>query len=141
MRRWAAGLLAALALAGCGSSGLSGGQRRAAATRICTLAAQRLRAIALAEAPAAGRRFLIRGIAVLGPEVSQLRALGATGLFGEGVTASSAELAALRFTVRGLRAGNDPVVAIKTLQQRLVPLEARANGAWRRLGISACVSR
>ena len=55
--------------------------------------------------------------------------------------AMQGELAALRSSLKGLRAGNDPVVAIKTLQQQLIALEQRANGAWRTLKVPACVSR
>jgi hypothetical protein len=143
MRRSAGALLVALALAlaGCGSSALTPVQLRTRATSICNAATERTEAIALPEVPSAGERFLSRGIAVLGPELAQLKALRATGTFRDAVTATSAELAALRSSRKGLRAGNDPVVAIKTLQRQLLPLEAKANGAWRRLGISACVSR
>ncbi|MGH2870100.1 MAG: hypothetical protein ACRDNK_21330 [Solirubrobacteraceae bacterium] len=141
MRRWAGGLLAALALASCGSSGLSASQLRTSATRLCGAAAAREASIAFPERPSAGQRFLSRGIAALEPEVTELRELGAGGTFRSAVTATSAELAALRFTLKGLRAGNDPVVAIKTLQQRLLPLETKANQAWQTLGIPACVSR
>lgn len=141
MRRWAGGLLTALALASCGSSGLSASQLRTSATSLCGAAAAREATIGLPEVPSAGQRFLIRGIAVLAPEVTELRELGATGSFRDAVTATSAELAALRFTLKGLQAGNDPVVAIKTLQQRLLPLEFKANRAWQKLGIGACVSR
>jgi hypothetical protein len=141
MRRWAGGLLAALTLASCGSTGLSASQLRASAIRLCGATTRRAAAIALPEVPSAGQRFLSGGIAALAPEVTELRELGATGTFRDGVTATSAELATLRSTLKGLRAGNDPVVAIKTLQQELLPLETKANRAWQTLGISACVSR
>ncbi|HEY5188235.1 MAG TPA: hypothetical protein VII87_04320 [Solirubrobacteraceae bacterium] len=141
MRRWLGALLVALALAGCGSSGLTPSQLRTSATRICGVANQELNTIALPEAPSAGQHFISRGIAVLTPEVAKLRALRGTGTFQTAVAATAAELAALRFTLKGLRAGNDPVVAIKTLEQRLLPLETRANTAWRTLSISSCVSR
>jgi hypothetical protein len=141
MRRWAGGLLAALTLASCGSTGLSAGQLRASANLVCGAATRRAATIALPEVPSAGRRFLSRGIAVLAPEVTELRELKATGTFRNAVTATSAELAALRFTLKGLRAGNDAVVAIKTLQQELLPLETKANRAWQTLGIRACLSR
>jgi hypothetical protein len=141
MRRWAGGLLAALMLASCGSTGLSASQLRASANLLCSAAARRAATIALPGVPSAGQSFLSRGIAVLAPEVKELRELGATGTFRDAVTATSAELAALRFTLKGLRAGNDPVVVIKTLQQQLLPLETKANRAWQTLGIGACVSR
>lgn len=138
MRRCAGGLLAALTLASCGSTGLSASQLRASAIRLCGAATRRAATIALPEVPSAGQRFLSRGIAALAPEVTELRELGATGTFRDGVTATSAELATLRSTLKGLRAGNDPVVAIKTLQQQLRVLEQRTASAWAAVGVPAC---
>lgn len=134
------GALVALAVAGCGSSSLSASQLRARATPICKLAARQLSAIPAPALPSGGARFLSQGIAALAPELSRLRALHSTG-DRDALAATTAELGALRSTLRGLRAGNDPVVAIKTLQQQLSPLEARADGDWRALGVLACVSR
>jgi hypothetical protein len=54
------------------------------------------------------------------------------------VEATSAELTALRSTLKGLKAGNDPVVAIKTLQQQLAPAEMKASIAWSALELPAC---
>ena len=141
MKRHAGGVLAALALAACGSGGLSPSQLAASANRLCDAANEKMNAISLPETPSAGKRFLSRGIAVLAPEVTELRELGATGTFRTAVDATGAELAALRSALKGLQAGNDPVTAIKTLDQQLLPLEARANQAWQSLGIRACVSR
>lgn len=146
MRRRALGVLIALSvplilmLAGCGG-GLSAAQVRSRATQICELAADRTAAITLPEAPGGGQRFLARGIAVLAPEIHALRSLGDHGPVHSAVSAMQAELAALRSSLKGLRAGNDPVVAIKTLQQQLLGLEQQANGAWRMLRVPACVSR
>ncbi len=137
----ALGLLLAFALAGCGGSSLSASQLRAPATRICNLAARRTSAIPTPTMPGGGARFLTRGIAALRPELSQLRALSSLGAYRQALDATAAELAALRSTLRGLRAGNDPVIAIKTLQLKLSPLEVRASEAWRALGIPACVNR
>ena len=134
------GLVAAVALAGCGGSSLSPSQLRAVATRSCTLTARQLDRIATPASVAAGDRFLYQGAHALGREVSELRALHATGTFGEAVRITGDELSDLDFTVHGLRAGNDPVVAIKTLQARLGPLEQRADQAWSSLRVKACLS-
>ncbi|MGB9183567.1 MAG: hypothetical protein WCB67_05840 [Solirubrobacteraceae bacterium] len=140
MRRWAGALLAALTLVSCGSTGLSAAQLRTSANLVCGAASRRAATIPLPEVPSAGQRFLSRGIAALAPEVTELRELQATGTFRTAVTATAAELAALRFTLKGLRDGNDPVVAIKTLQQELRPLEEKANRAWQALSIRGCLS-
>jgi hypothetical protein len=132
------GLVAAVTLTGCGGSSLSPSQLRAVATRSCTLTARQLDRIATPTSVAAGQRFVDEGAHALGREVSELRALHATGTFGEAVRITGEELAALDFTVHGLRAGNDPVVAIKTLQARLGPLEARGDEIWRSLHIPTC---
>jgi hypothetical protein len=81
------------------------------------------------------------GIAVLRPELVKLRTLQGPDEYRRAVAAMAGELAALRFTLRGLRAGNDPVVAIKTLQQMLAPIEVRADDAWLSLGVGACANR
>ena len=134
------GVAAALAVTGCGSSSLSASQLRDVATRSCTATARALDRIATPSSVAAGQRFLNQGANALSGEVSELRALHATGTFGRAVQITGAELSELRSTVRGLHAGNDPVVAVKTLQARLGPLEASADQAWRALGIKACLS-
>ncbi|HET9104852.1 MAG TPA: hypothetical protein VFN55_15985 [Solirubrobacteraceae bacterium] len=131
----------ALLLAGCGASGLSAAQVRTRATRICELAADRTARIPLPTDPSGGQRFLDQGIAALTPEVRALRGLSDHGALRTAVVAIADELAALRSSRRGLRAGNDPVVAIKTLQQQLLRAEERANAAWRALKVPACVSR
>jgi hypothetical protein len=46
----------------------------------------------------------------------------------------------VRSAVRGLKAGDDPVVEIKTLQHKLAPLEQRASGAWESVDIRSCAS-
>lgn len=146
MRRRALGVLIALSvpavlmLAGCGG-GLTAAQLRSRATQACDRAADRSAAIRLPEAPSGGQRFLAQGIAVLAPEIASLRSLGDHGSLHVAVSAMQAELAVLRSSLRGLRAGNDPVVAIKTLQQQLAGLEQRANTAWQTLRVPACVSR
>ena len=52
-------------------------------------------------------------------------------------TATEQELKALQSSLKGLKAGNDPIVAIKTLQTQLAPLEKQASAAWRALGVPA----
>jgi hypothetical protein len=137
----AAGLLLALALAGCGSSVLTTGQMRTQATRICSVATRQTNAIPTPTDPSGGERFLNRGIAALDREVTRLSALRTTDAFGRAVDGSAGELAALRFALDDLRAGDDPVVTIKALAQRLAPLELRTHAAWDALGIAACASR
>ncbi len=135
------GLLAALALTGCGGSSLTAAQLRARATRVCNTAARRMNAIPAPGTPNQGEEFVSRGVSALSRELSGLRAIRGPSSFGDGLAAKAAELALLRSTLKGLRAGNDPVVAIKTLQQQLEPVEVRADAAWRALGIPACVNR
>jgi hypothetical protein len=51
------------------------------------------------------------------------------------------ELSILRTTSDGLDRGADPVSTIKTLQERLAPVESDEAAASRQLQIPACVSR
>jgi hypothetical protein len=132
----------ALVLAACGSSGLTDAQLRTRATRICELTTERTGRIATPAEPSQEAAFVSHGIAALAPKVAALRRLRApsdmSGDFRAAVQATSAELTALRSTLRGLRAGNDPVVAIKTLQEQLKPAEAQAGAAWTTLQLPAC---
>lgn len=141
-----AAVLSILLLTGCGGSGsLSSSQLRSSATRVCTLANQRSGRIATPQSPADGLLFLKRGVAVLGPELAHLRTLKPSselaGDYSTSLTAFSSELKTLEKTMHGLSAGADPVLAMKDLQRRLAPLEAREDDAWRKLGISACLNR
>lgn len=140
VRRAGLAALVPVAFAGCGSNALSPAQLRTRATHICSAAVKQTNKIAMPTSAKGGSEFLSRGIAVIGPEVTQLRALHGTGTFGRAVDGTAAELDALRFTLKGLRADNDPVVTIKTLQQRLASVERRTNADWRSLGIPACVN-
>ncbi len=137
-----AAVLVAILLAACGSSTLSDTQLRSRAARICTLAAQRTERIGTPTLPTEETAFLRRGIVALAPEVTALGRLRApddvSDDYRDAVAATAAELASLRSTVKGLRAGNDPIVAIKTLQQQLAPVEARASRAWTDLELPAC---
>ena len=138
----AALLMVAMLVAGCGSHTLTDSQLRTRATRICKLATRRTDRITTPTAPGQGAAFLSRGIAALTPELTALQRLSApddmSGDYRDAVDATGAELTALRSTLKGLRAGNDPVVAIKTLQQELTPAEARASSAWTTLELPAC---
>ena len=58
--------------------------------------------------------------------------------YARALAATKQELGALESAVKGLKAGNDPVVAIKTLEQQLLPLEQRAASAWTAVGVPAC---
>jgi hypothetical protein len=143
--RRACAALAALALvvAGCGGSpSLSQTQLRTKASKACTTANERLNLIATPQVPSQGAAFLRSGIAALSPEVTALAALHPAGEMGQQFakarTATQQELAALHSSLKGLKAGNDPIVAVKTLQAQLAPLEEQATTAWRALKIDAC---
>lgn len=135
-------LVVTLGLAGCGSTSLSAQQLHTGARRVCRVAVQRLNGIPTPQMPIAGSVFLKRGIAVLEPELAALERLRPGGGLAKNYTraldATRAELAALQSTVNGLKAGNDPVVAIKTLQQQLLVLEPRTASAWAAVGVPAC---
>jgi hypothetical protein len=145
-RQTAHALLVALAVsvvvAGCGSSSLSALQLRAGARRACVTARVRLSKVPTPTEPTGGTAFLRQGIAGLAPELVALDRLHPTGelavQYGRARVATEAEVHALQSSLKGLKAGNDPVVAIKTLQQQLVPLERTAAQAWEALGIPAC---
>ena len=133
-----------IAVTGCGaSSSVSARQLRAEAARACTTATQRLDRIPTPHVPSQGAAFLRRGIAALRPQVHSLAGLHPDGelgdRFAQARTATEQELTALESSLKGVRAGNDPVVAIKTLQAQLAPLEKRASAAWLALRIPACV--
>jgi hypothetical protein len=136
-------LVLALVAAGCGgSSSMGARQLRARAARVCTVAAKRLNRVPTPQVPSQGAAFLRGGIAALRPELAVLSAMHPGGeLGGHFDTARKAteqELQVLQFSLKGLKAGNDPIVAVKTLQTQLAPLEKRANAAWRALGVPDC---
>jgi hypothetical protein len=141
----AAAVALALALAGCGSSSLSSTQLRTRAERICTTAERRTDRIASPASPKDAARYLNRGISALTPELAALKTLRPPGdlanQFQSAIAATDAEVRALRSAVRGLKTGDDPVVEIKTLQQKLAPLEAQGNAAWEAVDIRSCASR
>ena len=132
----------ALLLGGCGSSSLSDTQLRHKAGRICVTAQRSSGSIAAPTDPAKGEQFLQRGIAALAPPVAALHKLKPSSDLQDGyaaaLRATDHELALLRSALRGLQAGNDPVVAIKTLQDELGPAEDAAGRAWHELDVPAC---
>lgn len=138
----ALGAAVAMALSACGSSGLTDTQLRTRATRICAQASRRTARIPTPAEPTQGAVFISRGIAVLGPELTALQRLrppsDMSGDYRDAMDATNAELRALHSTLTGLKAGNDPVVAIKTLQELLEPVEAKASLAWSTLELPAC---
>lgn len=139
----AAVLALVLALAGCGTSTMSARQLRTKASRPCRIAQQTLSQIPAPTLPDGAAKFLSRGIAALAPEQAKLAQLHPGGSLGEtyrrALAAGDRQLAALRAAAGDLRAGDDPVRTVRTLQRRLAPLEVREAGAWRELGITACV--
>jgi hypothetical protein len=132
----------ALLLGGCGSSALSSTQLQRKAGRICTTAQRGTESIAAPTDPARAERFLRRGISALSPQVAALHKLNASSdiedEYAAAVRATDHELALLRSALRGLTAGNDPVVAIKTLQDELGPAEDAAARAWHEVDVPAC---
>jgi hypothetical protein len=136
-------LALALAAAGCGgSSSMSVRQLQTGATRVCIVATQRLNRISTPQVPSQGVSFLRRGIAALAPELTALSRLHPDGDLGvhfrQALKATEQELTILQSSLKGLKAGNDPIVAMKTLQTQLAPLEKQAGAAWRALGVPAC---
>ncbi len=132
-------------MAGCGGSATpSVLQLRARATRICSLASLDAERISTPRTESGGQAFLKNGIAVIGPELRRLRALGApkdvAEVYGAAVADLGAELAAIRRTIHALAQQQDPVIAFKALQQRLAPLESQATDDWQALEVPACVN-
>lgn len=143
-RACAPAIALALVVAGCGeSSSVSARQLRTDATGVCTAATRSLERIPTPQLPSEGASFLRRGIAALRPEVTALSALHPDGDLGvqfrRARTATGQELKTLESSLKGLKAGNDPIVALKTLQAQLAPLERRATAAWLALKLPACV--
>ena len=148
-RRWACApalvLVLALLSAGCGgSSSMSARALRSDAGRVCAAATQQLNAIPTPQVPSQGASFLRRGIAALRSELAGLSTLRPRGElavhFSQARSATEQELKVLQSSLRGLKTGNDPIVAFKTLQTQLAPLEKRAGVAWRAVGVPACAA-
>ncbi len=143
--RWTGLAIAlALVLCGCGSTALSGGQLRSRATSLCRQATTQTSRILTPASPAVAGPFFERGVTVLSPELAALRTLkppsSAAAVYTTALNALAGKLTALREAVRDLAHGEDPVIATKTLEQELAPLESEENDAWRALGIPGCVN-
>jgi hypothetical protein len=141
----AVGLVAILA-GGCGgSSPDSMSQLRSQASGICSAASGRMARIATPRRPPASLAFLDRGVAVLEPELRQLRMLRAPaasdGVYAVALTGFAAQLSALSRAASALGHQQDPVRTLQALQRRLAPLETETDDAWRALQIPACASR
>jgi hypothetical protein len=137
--------LAALTASGCGDTPPSLTQLQNQASRVCVVAARQMDLIPSPAVPIGGEAFLTRGVAVLAPELAQLRSLTApreaADVYSTAMRALSQKVSAVRSTVRSLDQGADPVVSVRTLQQRLTPLESQEDGAWQALEIPACLNR
>jgi hypothetical protein len=145
-RRALVAALLALVVASCGS-GSSGSidRLRADATRACRQALDRGSRIRAPAIPAQVSTFLRGGLAVLRPELADLRTLrppsGQAGTYAAALEALERELTILTSTVHDLDRGADPQTTIRTLAHRLRPVEANGDAAWRTLGVPACVNR
>jgi hypothetical protein len=139
------GLLAAVALAGCGSSSLSNSQLESQVSRICTTTEVRTNRIPTPASPAASATFLRRGATALTPELTALKAVHPPSDVADVYTATvgsfEQKIRELRGTARDIEHGADPVKALQHLQQRLGPLESQENNGWQALQLPACVSR
>ena len=138
-------MLGTALLAGCGSKPLSSSQLGLQATRLCQLARLQTDRIPTPSTPAGSALYLKRGIAVMKPELAQLRALrppsDVADVYAVSVSSFAKKLSYLKATVHDLAGGEDPVIAMRTLQQDLAPVEKQEDGAWQTLQITACVNR
>ena len=144
-RRAALAALAAVMLGGCGGSSLSNDQLRSQATRLCNLAESQTDRAATPSSPTEMTGFLEKGIAVMKPELVQLRALhptqDLTPVYATATAALAQQLAALQRAEATIQRGDNPVTATKALGQKLAPLRMEADGAWQALQLPACLSR
>jgi hypothetical protein len=138
-------VLGVLLVSGCGGQPLSSSQLATQATRVCQLAAQQTERIPTPSDPAGSVLYLKRGLAVMAPELEQLRKLrppdDVADVYRVSLTSFSKKLGYMRDTTRDLARGEDPVIAMRTLQQDLAPIENQENGAWQTLQITACLNR
>ncbi len=141
----AAAAVLALLVAGCGSQPLSSTDLSRQATRLCQLAGAQTDRIPTPSAPAGSAAYLRQGIAVLKPELAQLRALrppdDVADVYTVSLSSFAKKLSYLNETLHDLDGGEDPVIAMKTLQVDLAPIEKQENGAWQTLQITACLNR
>ena len=144
-RRLTAAVVAALILGGCGSSPLSSSDLHNDATQVCRTVSRLANRIATPTSPAGTEAFLRRGIAALTPELAGLSALhppsDVADVYTASVKAFGQKLTYLKDALRDLQSGEDPVIALKTLQRELTPVETQENGGWQALQIPACAGR
>jgi hypothetical protein len=144
IRRAVLASLALFAVAGCGTASPSIASLRSQATRACTRTLRRDVRITPPPVPARTAAFLRQGIAVLRGEIAGLRALRVpgpqAGAYSVALSSLAHELAILTSTAHDLDRRADPLTTIRTLQHRLVPVEADADAAWRTLGVPACTT-
>jgi hypothetical protein len=140
-----AALSLALGLTACGGDTLSTRELRSKATNFCTLANKQTIRLAPPTAPTGAAAFISGGAAILRPQLAGLRALHAPSdlaqVYNTAIDGFARKLDALDAAARDLKAGEDPVIAMKTLQTRLTPLEQQEDGAWQALEIPACMNR
>ncbi len=139
-------LLAGVLVTGCGgASKLSMTQLANQATRVCTLYGNRLGQISAPASASGSAAFLRRGVVWLRPELEQLRTLhpsdDVADVYSTALTSFSQKLDAVAATLHNLDRGADPASSMRTLAQRLAPLESAEDGAWKALSIPACVNR
>jgi hypothetical protein len=138
-------ILGTAALSGCGSKPLTSSELQHQATRVCALASRQTDRISTPASPAGTDAFLKRGIAVMRPELTGLRRLrppsDVADVYSTSLDAFATKLSDLEHTVRALTGGEEPMIAMKTLQQKLGPIESQENGAWQALEIPACLNR
>jgi hypothetical protein len=134
-----------LGLTACGGDTLSTRELRNKATTLCTLANKQTNQLAPPSAPAGAAAFITDGAAILRPQLARLRALHAPSdlaqVYNTAIDGFARKLDVLDAAARDLKAGEDPVIAMKTLQTKLTPLEQQEDGAWQALEIPACVNR
>jgi hypothetical protein len=145
IRSFALVLGASVLIAGCGgSSTLSADQLRSRATNLCAAAGRQANRIATPRSPAGAEAFVRAGIAVLTPELKQLKTLRAPDdlaeVYSTSITALSQKLRALQSAVREMNSGANPVTAMTALAQRLAPIETSEDGAWQALEIPTCMN-
>jgi len=135
----------AVTLAGCGSTTLSAHAVRTRAALLCTTAIRRSDKIAMPSSTSAGAAFLAKGITVFGSEVQALHKLAPphelASAYRTALSTATQQLDALIATEHDLRAGGDPVIAIKQLDLELGPINARDRQAWRAVGVPDCIDR
>jgi subtilisin family serine protease len=147
MRRTAGAMstLLVLALAGCGGSGrLSSSDLTNQASQICALTARQTNLIKSPAAPSGSETFLRQGITAVTPEVDKLRKLrppaDAEDVYKTAVDSSARKLELLRTAAKQIAGGADPVSTMQSLEQQLAPVVQQENGAWKSLGIPACIT-